>query len=193
MAEKKKRRAPAAKVPIPIPAEMKAELAAPPDPNVMPDITGPGGAPTKYKPEYDMKLIQHMAKGMSFQSFGAEVDVSAATLYEWKKANASFNDAYGIGYEKYRSFWERLGIAYSVNNKLVEIDVLDKKGNVRRVKKNSGESLNSSLYAFQMSNRFREDWQRSPEVAIQNNTQVNVYQAILEGIEERKKRGESVE
>lgn len=60
----------------------------------------PTGRPSKYKPQYDQDLIEHMAKGYSFESFAGVVDVDRDTLYTWRDAFESFHDALRRGRSK---------------------------------------------------------------------------------------------
>jgi len=74
-------------------------------------VTHPGGRPTKYKPEYCEKLIEHMAEGLSFETFAATIGVSRAVLYNWCDAHSEFLDAKNIGKEKSQLMWEHVNIA----------------------------------------------------------------------------------
>ncbi len=51
------------------------------------------GRPTEYRPEYCQQLITHMAKGGSFESFGADANCHRGTLYDWEAAHPDFADA----------------------------------------------------------------------------------------------------
>lgn len=61
----------------------------------------PVGRPSLYKPEYCEKLIQHMARPRSFESFAAVIDVNRDTLYEWVKVHEDFSDALTRGRAKH--------------------------------------------------------------------------------------------
>lgn len=63
--------------------------------------------PTDYKPEYCEKLVKHMADGWSFESFGAEVGCGKNTLYEWRRANPEFDDAFNEGRSKHLKWMEK--------------------------------------------------------------------------------------
>ncbi len=66
------------------------------------------GRPTTYKKEYCEQLIQWMAQGYSFESFGGTVGVSRATIHNWALQNADFLEAKRIGDLKARIWWENL-------------------------------------------------------------------------------------
>ena len=55
------------------------------------------GQPTKFRKEYCDKLVDHMEKGLSFDSFSAKVRVCNATLYNWLKEYPEFAEAKKVG------------------------------------------------------------------------------------------------
>lgn len=93
--------------------------------------------PTKFEDEYCDMLIEHMSKGLSFESFAGVVDVCKQTLYNWKNDHPEFLDAVNRGTEKSRLFWERLGIAGAAGKR---------------------EGFNATSYIFNMKNRFPNEW-----------------------------------
>lgn len=70
-----------------------------------------GGRPTKYKKEYCEMLVNHMAKGLSFESFGGEIDVWKEALYNWVKRYPEFSNAKDRGHLKGLLFMEKIGQA----------------------------------------------------------------------------------
>lgn len=98
------------------------------------EIVDSMGAPTKYHPKFCQMLIDHMASGLSFESFGAVTNTCEKTLYNWEAAHPDFLQAKGVGLTKCRSFWESLGVAGS-----------------------SGHlpGFNSSAWKFNLQNRFK--------------------------------------
>ena len=60
---------------------------------------GPGGRPTKYKPEYCEMLLTHMKMGMTYTSFAGHPDVlvNVDTLYQWEKDYPEFSEAKSVG------------------------------------------------------------------------------------------------
>ncbi len=69
------------------------------------------GRPTKYESRYCKMLIEHMAKGFTFESFASVIDVCRDTLYEWQNKHEKFSDAHKKGIDKSLFFWEDLGRA----------------------------------------------------------------------------------
>ncbi len=67
--------------------------------------------PTKYRKEYCEMLLNHLASGLSFDSFAPIVKVNQDTLYEWAKRYKDFAEAKKEGYSQNLLFWEKLGIA----------------------------------------------------------------------------------
>jgi len=112
------------------------------------------GRPTSYKPEYCQLLIQHMEKGYSFESFAGLVGVSKQTIYDWCEANPNFLDSKKKAFEKNRLFWEEQGI-----DGLFSETEFDSKG-----KPVKSRSINSTLWIFQMKNRFKEEWREKQEI-----------------------------
>lgn len=88
-------------------------------------------------------LIEHMSKGLSFQSFAGVIGVHKDTIYHWLKIHDDFSDAKGIGFAKSLLLWEQMGIdgLYAQTHR-------DEDGSVSTVK------INANLYAFNMKNRF---------------------------------------
>ena len=54
---------------------------------------GPGGRPTKYKPEYCDMIVEHFLDGGHMLTFAHEVSVSKQTLYDWCDKYPAFLDA----------------------------------------------------------------------------------------------------
>lgn len=88
-----------------------------------------------YKPEYCEQLIAHMAKGYSFETFGADISVSRRTLYNWEEAHPDFKEAKEIGYLKCQKWWETQGVD-GVWNHFEQ------------------STLNTGVFVFNMKNRF---------------------------------------
>ena len=63
-----------------------------------------------YHSKYAKLLIEHMAKGFSFNSFAAEIDKPLSTVKGWRDNNSQFNKAFEIGRSKAQFHWERIGL-----------------------------------------------------------------------------------
>jgi hypothetical protein len=98
------------------------------------------GRPSKFKPEYCERLIQHMSEGLSFRSFAGEIDVCFDTLYEWEKVHKIFSDAKRLGVAKSLLTWERIGLA---------------------------DEMSTGTYCFNMKNRFPDEWKDRHDVVQQ--------------------------
>lgn len=114
----------------------------------------PVGRPSKYKLEYCEMLIEHMSKGLSFESFAGLVSVSRESLYEWQKVHPEFSDTVKEAKEKCRLFWEQQGI-----EGLYSTTEYDEKG-----KPSSSKSINASVWIFNMKNRFRDQWHDKQQI-----------------------------
>lgn len=65
------------------------------------------GRPTLYKPEYCQMLIEHMARGGSFEGFAGTIRVSSEVLYDWIERHSEFLQAKKEGFAASRVFWEQ--------------------------------------------------------------------------------------
>jgi hypothetical protein len=102
---------------------------------------GPGGRPTKYKPEYAAMILEHLSGGLSVESFGGIVGVSRASIYQWEIDFPEFSDSIKAGREASYLFWERLGRAAGT-------------GKI--------PGFNAAVWIFTMKNRF--GWRDKTEV-----------------------------
>lgn len=109
----------------------------------------PGGRPTLYKKEYCEKLIKHMAKGFSFESFAGLMRVSKQTIYEWLDKHKEFSDAKKEAMELNRLFWEQKG--------------------VQGLYSEARKPFNSTVWLFNMKNRFPREWRDKHEVEQSGN------------------------
>jgi len=81
--------------------------------------------PVKYKPEYCQKLIDHMKSGLSFQTFGAQVNVVRATIYNWLEDYPEFKKAKDIGNALAQDFMEKRLAAKISGQKINGLNVKD--------------------------------------------------------------------
>lgn len=93
------------------------------------------GQPPLYKPEYCQRLIDHMSRGLSYESFSAEIDTCRTTLYNWERQFPEFLDAKKIAMDKCQAWWEKKGM-----------DMYSSK---------EGPNLQASIWIFNMKARFR--------------------------------------
>lgn len=69
------------------------------------------GRPTKYKPEYCEQLIEHMSGGLSYECFGAIINVARSTIYKWETEFPEFSDAKELAFNQSLLYWEKAGNA----------------------------------------------------------------------------------
>lgn len=110
-----------------------------------------GGRPTKYKPEFCNLLIEHMKRGLSFESFGAEdgVGVSKETLYNWLERHKEFLDARKRGFPYLEAYYIKTGQSIATGQMRrvsAEEPMLDGAGNPLRDPK-TGKILMRREYA----------------------------------------------
>ena len=82
------------------------------------------GRPVKYKKEYCQMLIDHMASGLSFETFAGVISVSRDTIYEWANKFKDFSDAKKIATPKRNLFVEKM-----YNSAAIGRVIHDKDGN----------------------------------------------------------------
>ena len=118
------------------------------------------GRPTKYRKEFCEKLIEHMSKGLSYESFAGQIDVDRSQLYIWEKKHNEFHDAKKRAVEKCLLHWEKIGYAGMLGS---EISMGDRKINMK--------NFQTSMWIFQMKNRFK--WTDRQEHKVEDTTEVN--------------------
>lgn len=109
------------------------------------------GRPSKYKREFCQKLIDHMEKGFSFESFGAVIDVSVSNMNVWVTRYPEFQAAKDLAYNKSRLFWEKVGID-NLHTTVI------RKGNMTVTK-----SLNVRVWELNLKTKFKE-WRNVDKV-----------------------------
>ena len=112
------------------------------------EVSISNGRPTKYKPEYCQMLIEHMAQGLSFETFAAVIKVNQDTLHEWVKVHPSFSEAKKVAFNNCLLFWEKLGIDHIINTS-------DSESQGEGMGYSKSRSLNSAVWVFNMKNRFK--------------------------------------
>lgn len=88
---------------------------------------------SQFKPEYCEMLVDHMAKGFSFESFAGVVKTSMQTLRVWTQKHPEFEQAKDEGMARCRLFWEKIGIGGAL-------------GQI--------ENFNATSFIFNMKNRW---------------------------------------
>jgi transposase-like protein len=117
-------------------------------------MANPVGRPSDYKPEFCEKLVEHMSKGYSFESFGAVIDCGKASLYKWRDEHQEFSDALDMGRSKHLFMMEQMG-----------------QGNM--VEHYQGPKLNTALYKLFMANI--HGWREKTDVEQKSEASVKVY------------------
>jgi hypothetical protein len=112
------------------------------------------GRPTLYDPKYPKMLIEHMASGLSYESFAGVIGTFRGTLYNWEKVHEEFLDAKKEGSEKNLLYWEKVG-----HEGLWDTTEYNEDG-----KPIFKKSLNSTVWIFSMKNRHK--WKDRQEVEL---------------------------
>ncbi len=116
----------------------------------MSEQAGPG-RPSEFKPEYCEQLIDHMAGGLSFESFAGTIRKCAKTLYNWLENHPEFLHAKEVGVEASRLWWEKTGRDHIVT---ISESSRDSEGGSF----SSSKSLNGTVWSLNMRNRFHKEW-----------------------------------
>ena len=98
-----------------------------------------------YLEEYGPMLIEHMEKGLSFESFAGVLRTGKEQIYNWLKSEEDFANAKKVGDMLCMLFWEKLGIAGTIGDKKIK-------------------SFNTGTWIFNMKNRF--GWSEKKETTI---------------------------
>lgn len=109
----------------------------------------PAGHPTDYKIEYCEMLINHMAQGYSFESFGADAHCAKDTLYEWVKVHPEFSYAKSEGTLLSLKWHESVG-QKGMMGLPIEVQMKDKHGNIKTI---TGKNFNPVIFKFMMANK----------------------------------------
>lgn len=107
------------------------------------------GRPSEYKPELCATAYKFMSAGLSETQTIAQLDVSRATFYKWKKEHPEFKEAVERGAVKFDAQHEDLGVKGMM--KAMDID-----------------------YQFWRDlGKYRNGWSEKPSTAT-TNTQINI-------------------
>lgn len=127
------------------------------------------GRPSKYKPEYCELLIDHMSKGLSFESFAGVVGTCKQTIYNWTEEFPAFLDAKSQATAKCRLWWEEAGLS----------------GMFMGGKDNP---FQSAIWVYNMKCRFRDEWTERKDVVLQAQVQDTTPKESAEETLERLKK-----
>ena len=111
------------------------------------------GAPTLYRQEYCQKLIDHMASGLSFESFAATIGTSRRVLYIWRDAHPEFLHALEAGRDAHLLMMEKIGQGHMVEHY-------------------QGPKMNTALYKLFMANI--HGWREKTESEVKTESSVKI-------------------
>ena len=97
----------------------------------------------KYRPEYCEMLIDHLRKGLSISTFGAKVDVTRSTIYEWINTFPEFKVAHDKGLQLAQEFFESRLSAKISGQEIKGIDV---------------KKIDTTALIFALKTRFHETY-----------------------------------
>lgn len=117
------------------------------------------GRPTKYHKKFCEQLVDHMKKGLSFESFAADCECHKETLYEWVNQHPEFSEAKKRGTAFSSKRWEEIGMA----------------GMAGKIK-----GFNAAVWIFNMKNRFH--WRDKRELDITPQEPPQKLQALWDEV-----------
>ena len=117
---------------------------------------------SRYRPEYNQYLLDHMKQGKSFNTFSAVVDVHPSTIKRWLDEFPEFKECYEIGQRKALLFWEE-----------------------QLAQGAMGETkANASLMIFKLKNEFGDFYKDKQEVEVNKATTIVIQTGIPRGLEQ---------
>ena len=102
-----------------------------------------GGRPSLYDPAYCEKVIEMGKMGKSIVQMASAFDVTRETIYEWTRVHPEFSDAISRAKVHAQHWWEEMGQAGLTM-----------------------QGFNASLWAKNVSCRFREDYSEPKNVIL---------------------------
>lgn len=70
----------------------------------------PGGRPTKYKPEYCKRIVEHMADGYPLVHFAVSIGVAQQSLHDWAKKYPEFSEAMKMAKQAFEAKLYEIGL-----------------------------------------------------------------------------------
>lgn len=113
-----------------------------------------GGRPSGYKPEWVAMLPEMFRQGQSVTEVAVELGISKAAYYVYEAEYPEFLDASTRGKQISQAWWEKQG-----RENLFDISEYD-----GETKTSTRKAFNNSLWAKNVSCRFRSDWTDKSEV-----------------------------
>ena len=126
-----------------------------------------GGRPSLYKPEYCQQVIDHMSKGLPFNSFAGVIGVCIDTLHEWVKTHEEFSFAKRLGTGKLLLFDEQLALAGSSGQlkRLARVEtIVDPEGNTRKIEHFEAATFAQTFTIFKFKNRYPKMYRDKIEI-----------------------------
>jgi len=112
------------------------------------------GRPTKYDPKWIDSLPDMFSQGQSVLEVAVELGISKDSIYEYAKLYPEFSDSLTRGRAISQAWWEKMG-----RENLFDTDDYD-----GETKQSCRRKFNTSLWAKNVSCRFRADWTDKQEI-----------------------------
>lgn len=121
----------------------------------------------EYRPEYCDLLLDMMKEGATYYQVAAKIGVSYGTMLKWSKEQPEFGEAYAMGGDWARGYYDKKG-----NEHLV----IEEEFRGTKVKFDTG------LYKFMMGSRFNAHEQQKINVVIADKDDLDRAIALTEEI-----------
>lgn len=115
-----------------------------------------------YHPSFCQKLLNHMAKGMSFSSFAGSIGVSPSTIRTWADSYPDFKEAKEIAESLNMGAWESIAIDQATG---------ETKGN-------------SATTTFMMKNLHAEEYRDKQFIESEGNVVFQISTGVPSSLEE---------
>lgn len=145
------------------------------------------GPQSAFDPDYIPMLIEHMAKGYSYETFSAKIGTCRQTLYNWEKEFPEWLDTKKKAMELCQYWWEAAGVEglYTIYGK-------NEDGKKEIIEK----AINPSLWIFNMKARFRwKDQDPKPQEQLPEREVLTIEEKkklLIEGEKELQKLREEI-
>jgi len=117
----------------------------------------------KFKEEYCGLLVKHMNSGMSYESFGAEINSCRSTMYGWEDRHPSWKKAKKQAQEAALKFFEKRLIA-KVSGQSKQ---LEKQGIIVK-------DIDTSCLIFALKTRFHKIYSEKTDMSVSGSVSINI-------------------
>lgn len=104
-------------------------------------------------------LIKHMSQGMSYESFGGDIEVGLSTMYDWESRHDEWREAKEIAFLKAQKYFESRLVAKTSGQKF--------KGDF------DASLVDNSCLIFALKTRFHKTYGEKKELSHSGEVKIN--------------------